>query len=53
MVLDPFCGCGTATVAAQKLGRHWIGIDVTHLAVTLIKTRLRDAFGLEAGKTTP
>ena len=31
VVLDPFCGCGTATVAAQKLGRHWIGIDVTHL----------------------
>jgi len=50
VVLDPFCGCGTATVAAQKLGRHWIGIDITHLAVTLIKTRLKDSFGLEAGK---
>ena len=50
VVLDPFCGCGTATAAAQKLGRHWVGIDVTHLAITLIKARLRDAFNLEAGK---
>ena len=50
VVLDPFCGCGTATVAAQKLGRRWVGIDVTHLAITLIKTRLLDAFKLEAGK---
>lgn len=45
VVLDPFCGCGTAVVAAQKLGRRWIGIDVTHLAVGLMKTRLRDTFG--------
>jgi len=45
VVLDPFCGCGTAVVAAQKLKRRWIGIDITHLAVTLIKTRLRDTFG--------
>ena len=50
VVLDPFCGCGTATVAAQKLGRGWIGIDITHLAVTLIKTRLKDSFGLVADK---
>jgi hypothetical protein len=50
VVLDPFCGCGTATVAAQKLGRRWIGIDITHLAITLIKTRLKDSFGLVAGK---
>jgi len=50
VVLDPFCGCGTATVVAQKLGRRWVGIDVTHLAITLIKARLRDAFNLEAGK---
>jgi len=50
VVLDPFCGCGTATVAAQKLNRHWIGIDITHLAITLIKTRLKDSFKLEAGK---
>src|SRR5690606_11486663 len=48
VVLDPFCGCGTAIAAAQKLGRRWIGIDITHLAVTLIKHRLRDAFGDEA-----
>lgn len=45
VVLDPFCGCGTTIEAAQKLGRKWIGIDVTHLAIGLIKTRLRDAFG--------
>lgn len=45
LVLDPFCGCGTAIAAAQKLNRRWIGIDITHLAITLIKHRLRDAFG--------
>ncbi len=45
VVLDPFCGCGTTIEAAQKLGRKWIGIDVTHLAIGLIKIRLRDAFG--------
>ncbi len=44
VVLDPFCGCGTAVHAAQKLGRHWIGIDITHLAVSLIEKRLKDAF---------
>jgi adenine specific DNA methylase Mod len=44
VVLDPFCGCGTAVYAAQKLKRGWIGIDITHLAVTLIEKRLRDAF---------
>ncbi|CAN5642439.1 site-specific DNA-methyltransferase [soil metagenome] len=48
IVLDPFCGCGTAVVAAQKLGRQWIGIDVTHLAISLIKYRLQDSFpGIE------
>lgn len=47
VVLDPFCGCGTTIAAAQKLGRCWIGIDVTHLAISLIKTRLRDAYGDE------
>ena len=45
VVLDPFCGCGTTIEAAQKLGRPWIGIDVTHLAISLIKVRLRDTFG--------
>ena len=44
VVLDPFCGCGTAVHAAQKLNRHWIGIDITHLAVSLIEKRLKDAF---------
>lgn len=45
VVLDPFCGCGTAVVAAQKLGRTWRGIDITHLSTNLIKTRLLDIFG--------
>ena len=42
-VFDPFCGCGTAIDAAQKLGRQWIGIDITHLAIGLIRHRLRGA----------
>ena len=44
VVLDPFCGCGTTVHAAEKLGRQWVGIDVTHLAIGLIEKRLRDAF---------
>ena len=44
VVLDPFCGCGPTVHAAEKLGRAWIGIDVTHLAIGLIEKRLRDAF---------
>ncbi len=44
LVLDPFCGCGTTVHAAQKLGRKWIGIDITHLAISLIQKRLKDAF---------
>ncbi len=48
VVLDPFCGCGTTIHAAQKLGRQWIGIDVTYLAINLIKRRLKDAFGDDA-----
>ncbi|RIA37735.1 site-specific DNA-methyltransferase (adenine-specific) [Hephaestia caeni] len=44
VVLDPFCGCGTAVHAAQKLGRRWIGIDVTHLAIGLIEKRMTEAF---------
>jgi site-specific DNA-methyltransferase (adenine-specific) len=43
-VLDPFCGCGTAVHAAHKLKRNWIGIDITHLAISLIERRLEDAF---------
>jgi DNA modification methylase len=46
VVLDPFCGCGTTIAAAQKLNREWIGIDVTHLAVGLMKLRLKDQFGM-------
>lgn len=45
VVLDPFCGCGTAIAAAEKVKRRWIGIDITHLAIGLIKHRLHDAFG--------
>lgn len=45
LVLDPFCGCGTAIAVAHRLKRHWIGIDITHLAVNLMKYRLKDAFG--------
>jgi len=44
IVLDPFCGCGTTIHAAQKLKREWIGIDITHLAISLIEKRLKDAF---------
>lgn len=45
LVLDPFCGCGTAVAAAELLKRRWIGIDITHLAITLIKHRLANAYG--------
>jgi site-specific DNA-methyltransferase (adenine-specific) len=45
VVLDPFCGCGTTVVAAEKLNRKWIGIDITHLATGLIKKRLNEVFG--------
>jgi site-specific DNA-methyltransferase (adenine-specific) len=43
-VLDPFCGCGTAVDAAQKLGRQWIGIDVTHIAIGMIEDRMRSGY---------
>lgn len=45
IVLDPFCGCGTAVHAAQRLGRQWIGMDITYLAIGLIRRRMQDAFG--------
>ncbi len=48
VILDPFCGCGTTVHAAQKLGREWIGIDITPLAINLIKRRLTEAFGAAA-----
>ena len=50
VVLDPFAGCGTTIAAAHKLGRRWIGIDITHLGVALLKYRLSDMFGLASGK---
>lgn len=47
VILDPFCGCGTAVAVAHRLKREWIGIDVTHLAINLIKRRMKDAFDIE------
>jgi DNA modification methylase len=45
VVLDPFCGCGTAVSVAQRLKRRWIGIDITHLAIGIIRNRLTTAYG--------
>ncbi len=45
IVLDPFSGCGTAVAVAERLNRRWIGIDITHLAISLMKRRLHDTFG--------
>ncbi len=50
-VLDPFCGCGTTIAAAQTLKRRWIGVDVTHLAIGLIRHRLRDTYGESVQQT--
>lgn len=50
VILDPFCGCGTSITAAQNLKRHWIGIDVTHLSINLIKWRMKHMYGLEPRK---
>jgi site-specific DNA-methyltransferase (adenine-specific) len=47
VVLDPFCGCGTAVDAAQRMDRRWIGIDITWLAVDLIDSRLEATYGPE------
>jgi site-specific DNA-methyltransferase (adenine-specific) len=44
IIMDPFCGCGTAVEAAEKLSRQWIGIDITHLAIALAEKRMKDAF---------
>jgi len=49
VVLDPFCGCGTSVVVAERNSREWKGIDITHLAVTLMKHRLQREFGPTAG----
>ncbi len=51
VILDPFCGCGTSIAAAEKTGRLWIGIDITHLAVGLIKARLFHTYGADIEKT--
>lgn len=45
VVMDAFCGCGTAVAVAERLNRQWIGIDITHLAIALLKYRFSDAFG--------
>ena len=45
VVLDPFCGCATACVAAEKLGRKWVGIDISEKAVELVNMRLREFMG--------
>ena len=45
LVLDPFCGCGTTVAVAQRLGRPWIGIDVTYAAIAVMKKRLQDTYG--------
>ena len=50
-ILDPFCGCGTTIASAQRLNRRWIGIDVTNLAITLIRHRLRDTYGDDIEQT--
>ena len=50
VVFDPFCGCGTAVVAAEKLGRKWIGIDITYIALDLMISRLANDFDLRRGK---
>jgi site-specific DNA-methyltransferase (adenine-specific) len=51
LVLDPFCGCGTTIAAAQTLKRRWIGIDITNLAISLIRHRLDDSFGVKIRET--
>ena len=45
IVLDPFCGCGTTIVTSQMLNRRWVGIDITHLSISLIRNRIKDVFG--------
>jgi DNA modification methylase len=50
VVLDPFCGCGTAIDAAQKLGRRWVGIDITQVAIGIIRHRMEKGHGIKLGK---
>ena len=49
MVLDPFCGCATALVAAEKLDRQWAGIDMSPVAVRLVQKRFQETRAVEAG----
>ena len=44
LVLDAFCGCGTTMAAAQKLGRRWIGIDISQTAIRVVENRLQQKF---------
>jgi hypothetical protein len=50
LVMDPFCGCGTAVVASQKLNRHWTGIDVAYMAVEIVQDRLRNEAQADEGR---
>jgi DNA modification methylase len=47
VVLDPFCGCGTAVIAAESTKRRWIGIDITYLSIAVMKARLKDSFAID------
>jgi site-specific DNA-methyltransferase (adenine-specific) len=51
VVLDPFAGCGTSVDAAQKLGRQWVGIDITYIAIDLILKRLQNTYGIKILET--
>ena len=48
IVFDPFCGCATACVAAERLNRQWIGIDLSSMAIRLVNNRIKDNIGLHA-----
>ena len=45
VILDAFCGCGTTVAVAQKLGRKWIGIDISYYSISLIIKRLEESYG--------
>ena len=46
VVLDPFCGCATACIAAEQLHRYWVGIDISQKAAELVRQRMRDELGM-------
>jgi site-specific DNA-methyltransferase (adenine-specific) len=50
MVFDAYCGCGTTIAVAERLGRNWIGIDITYQSISLILKRLEDSFGRDFTK---